>query len=83
MKTEEVVKILEDNKITNVHPPSTIHNKLKVYIDLLNEMEMLDRYTWLMGLREEVCDRSGEIQITGVRGSRLSITDMACSSFYV
>jgi len=49
VKTEEVMKILEDNKITNVHPPSTIKNKLKTYIDLLNEMDdMMDRYTWLM-----------------------------------
>jgi len=49
MKTEEVVKILEDNKITNVSPPSTIHSKLKAYTDLLNEMDdMMDRYTWLM-----------------------------------
>ena len=49
MKTEEVVKILEENKITNVNPPSTIQNKLKAYIDLLNGMEdMMDRYTWLM-----------------------------------
>ena len=48
MKTDEVVKILEDNKITNVHPPSTIQNRLKVYIDLLDQMEMMDRYTWLM-----------------------------------
>ena len=49
MKTEEVVKILEDNKITNVHPPITIQSKLKVYVDLLDEMDdMMDRYTWLM-----------------------------------
>ena len=49
MKTEEVIKILEDNKITNVQPPGTIQNKLKIYIDLLNEMnDMMDRYTWLM-----------------------------------
>ena len=49
MKTEEVVKILEENKITNVHPPSTIQSKLKAYIDLLDTMdEMMDRYTWLM-----------------------------------
>lgn len=49
MKTDEVIKILEENKITNVNPPSTIHNKLKAYIDLLDEMpEMMDRYTWLM-----------------------------------
>jgi cysteine desulfuration protein SufE len=49
MKTEEVVKILEDNKITNVNPPITIHNKLKAYIDLLDTMDdMMDRYTWLM-----------------------------------
>ena len=49
MKTEEVVKILGDCKITNVQPPSTIQNKLKTYIDLLNDMEeMIDRYTWLM-----------------------------------
>jgi cysteine desulfuration protein SufE len=49
MKTEEVVKILEDNEITNVFPRSTIQNRLKAYIDLLNEMEeMMDRYTWLM-----------------------------------
>ena len=49
MKTHEVMKILEENKITNVNPPSTIHNKLKAYIDLLDEMpEMMDRYTWLM-----------------------------------
>jgi cysteine desulfuration protein SufE len=49
MKTEEVIKILEENEITNVHPPSTIQNKLKAYIDLLNEMDdMMDRYTWLM-----------------------------------
>ena len=49
MKTEEVMKILGDCKITNVTPPNTIQNKLKSYIDLLNEMEdMMDRYTWLM-----------------------------------
>jgi len=48
MKTEEVVKILEENKITNVRPPIAIKNKLKVYVDLLDEMEMTDRYTWLM-----------------------------------
>ena len=49
MKTEEVIKILEENKITNVHPSGTIQNKLKVYIDLLDEMDdMMDRYTWLM-----------------------------------
>jgi len=49
MKTEEVMKILEDNKITNVTPPSTIQSKLKTYIDTLNAMdEMMDRYTWLM-----------------------------------
>ena len=49
MKTEEVVKILEENKITNVNPPNTIQNKLKAYVDLLNEMDdMMDRYTWLM-----------------------------------
>jgi len=51
MKTEEVIKILEENKITNVHSPITIQSKLKVYIDLLNEMEeTMDRYTWLMEL---------------------------------
>ena len=49
MDKEEVIKILEDNKITNVQPPSTIHNTLKAYIDLLDAMEdMMDRYTWLM-----------------------------------
>ena len=49
VKTKEVIKILEDNKITNVQLPSTIQNKLEAYIDLLNEMdEMMDRYTWLM-----------------------------------
>jgi len=49
MKTEEVVKILEENKITNINPPITIQSKLKAYIDLLDEMEdMMDRYTWLM-----------------------------------
>ena len=49
MKTEEVIKILEDNKITNVQPPSTIQSKLKAYISLLDEMDdMMDRYTWLM-----------------------------------
>jgi cysteine desulfuration protein SufE len=49
VKTEEVVKILEDNKITNVSPPSTIQNKLQTYIDTLNSMDdMMDRYTWLM-----------------------------------
>ena len=56
MKTEEVVKILGDCKITNVQPPiksnlhlPTIQIKLKTYIDLLNDMdEMMDRYTWLM-----------------------------------
>ena len=49
MKTEEIVKILEDNEITNVTPTSTIKNKLKIYIDLLNEMEdTMDRYIWLM-----------------------------------
>ena len=49
MKTEEVMKILGDCKITNVDPPSTIQSKLKSYVDLLNDMdEMIDRYTWLM-----------------------------------
>ena len=49
MKTEDVVKILGDCKITNVQPPSTIQSKLKTYIDTLNAMdEMMDRYTWLM-----------------------------------
>ena len=49
MKTEEVIKILEDNKITNVHHPITIQSKLKVYIEILNSMEeAMDRYTWLM-----------------------------------
>ena len=48
MDKEEVIKILEENQITNVHPPVTIKSKLKVYVDLLNEMEMIDRYTWLM-----------------------------------
>jgi len=48
MKTEEVIKVLEENKITNVRPPIAIKNKLKVYVDLLDEMEMTDRYTWLM-----------------------------------
>ena len=49
MKTEEFMKILEENEITNVQPPSTIQSKLKSYIDLLDEMEdMMDRYTWLM-----------------------------------
>ena len=49
MKTEEVMKILGDCKITNVDPVSTIQSKLKTYIDLLNDMdEMIDRYTWLM-----------------------------------
>ena len=49
MKTEEVIKILEDNKITNVSPPSTIQNKLQTYVDTLNSMDdMMDRYTWLM-----------------------------------
>ncbi len=38
----------EGNKITNVHPPITIQSKLKTYVDLLNKMEMMDRYTWLM-----------------------------------
>ena len=49
MKTEEVMKILGDCKITNVDPVSTIKSKLKTYIDTLNTMdEMMDRYTWLM-----------------------------------
>jgi cysteine desulfuration protein SufE len=49
MKTDEVIKILGDCKITNVQPPSTIQSKLKTYVDLLNDMnEMMDRYTWLM-----------------------------------
>ena len=49
MKTEEVVKILEDNEITNVFPRDTIQNRLKAYVGLLNEMDdMMDRYTWLM-----------------------------------
>ena len=54
MKTEEVVKILEDNRITNVgettpYTSASINVKLKTYIDLLNEMDdMIDRYTWLM-----------------------------------
>jgi len=56
MKTEEVMKILEENKITNVHPVSskfmdgwTIQDKLESYINILNTMDdMMDRYTWLM-----------------------------------
>ena len=49
MKTDEVMKILGDCKITNVNPPSNIQNKLRSYIDLLNKMDdMMDRYTWLM-----------------------------------
>ena len=49
MKTEEVIKILEENKITNVNPPINIQSKLNAYIDLLDAMpEMMDRYTWLM-----------------------------------
>ena len=40
MKTEEVMKILEENEITNVQPPSTIQSKL--------QSDMMDRYTWLM-----------------------------------
>ena len=54
MKTEEVVKILEDNRITNVgkttpYTSDSINIKLNAYINLLNEMdEMIDRYTWLM-----------------------------------
>ena len=49
MKTEEVMKILGECKITNVDPTITIQSKLKTYIDLLNGMEeMMDRYTWLM-----------------------------------
>ncbi len=56
MKTEEVMKILEENKITNVHPvPSkwtdgwTIKDKLESYINIINTMDdMTDRYTWLM-----------------------------------
>jgi cysteine desulfuration protein SufE len=49
MKTEEVLKILEESKLTNVHPPSTIQSKLKTYIDLLDTMDnTMDRYTWLM-----------------------------------
>ena len=49
MKTKEVIKILEENKITNIQPPITIQSKLKAYIDLLDTMDdMMDRYTWLM-----------------------------------
>jgi len=49
MKTEEVIKILGDCKITNVDPVSAIQSKLKTYIDTLNTMDdMMDRYTWLM-----------------------------------
>jgi cysteine desulfuration protein SufE len=56
MKTEEVMKILEENKITNVQPVSskfmdgwTIQDKLESYINILNTMDdMMDRYTWLM-----------------------------------
>ena len=49
MKTKEVIKILEENKITNVNPPNTIRSKMKTYINLLDAMpEMMDRYTWLM-----------------------------------
>ena len=54
MKTEEVIKILEENKITNVGKTTpyindTINVKLQTYIDLLNTMDnMKDRYTWLM-----------------------------------
>ena len=84
MKTEEVVKILEDNKITNVNPPSTIQSKLKVYINLLNEMDDYDGPLYVVdGVWEEVCDSSGKIQVEGVRGPRLSITDVASSSFYI
>ena len=35
------------------------------------------------GLREEVRYRSGEIQITRVRGARMPVTDMACPSLYI
>jgi len=38
----------EGDKITNVRPSTTIQSKLKTYVDLLNKMEMMDRYTWLM-----------------------------------
>jgi len=49
MKTEEVIKILGDCKITNVDPVSTIQSKLKTYVDALDAMDdMMDRYTWLM-----------------------------------
>ena len=54
MKTEEVVKILEENKITNVgentpYASNNIRNKLQAYIKLLDAMpEMMDRYAWLM-----------------------------------
>jgi len=56
MKTDEVMKILEENKITNVQPVSskfmdgwTIQEKLESYINILNIMDdMMDRYTWLM-----------------------------------
>ena len=49
MKTEEVMKILGECKITNVDPVFTIQSKLKTYIDTLNAMdEMMDRYTWLL-----------------------------------
>jgi len=49
MKTEEVMKILGDCKITNVDPVSIIQGKLQAYIDTLNAMDdMMDRYTWLM-----------------------------------
>jgi len=51
MKTEEVIKILEDNKITNVQPTITIQTKLQAYVNILDEIDdMMDRYTWLMEL---------------------------------
>ena len=59
-----------------------IQNRLERYTQILNTMEdMVDRYM-VDGVWKEVSNRSGEIQVEGVRGPRMPVTDVACSSFY-
>ena len=91
MKTEEVMKILEENKITNVQPVSskfmdgwTIQDKLESYINILNTMDdMMDRYTWLMDFGKKSAIVPERFKLKGVRGPRLPVTDVACSSLYI
>ena len=57
-----------------------ISEKLQTYVDTLNSMDdMMDRYTWLMDFGKKIGDRAGKVQVEGVRGPRLPVTDVAGS----